>query len=189
MKSKYWIFKGNEQFLDVIKAEIIQAYNDNQVNAKGAREDIVISMQNPDQYKTNKQNKFFHDLLGEYWLSGLSSYESADSMRDKFKGVAGLIEEITIVKPLKIPINAKKAIMQCIHILLQNKVISNEDFNEVCKRLRGERIQQKIGSWADVKKKSATIAIDCLINEMKDAGVNSKKFNEILENNREFYTF
>ena len=187
MKSKHWIFKGNEQYLDVIKAEIIQAYKDNPVNAKGMREDIVISMQNPDQYKTNKQNKFFHDLLDEYWISGQSSYEDAEKMRDKFKGVAGLIEEITIIKPLKASLQAKRAIFQCLSILLENKAISSIEYKEICRRLRGEQIQQKTGSWSDVKKKPATIAIDCLITEMKDSGVNSKKFNEILENNREFY--
>lgn len=42
-------------------------------------------------------------------------------------------------------------------------------------------IQEKIESWSRVKKEFATLAINELINDMFEAKVNSKKFDDILK--------
>ena len=58
---------------------------------------VTIKMTLPERVGTDQQNRAFHALLGEYWKSGLSSYESYDDMKDTIKlRIAGADEYIFI---------------------------------------------------------------------------------------------
>ena len=58
---------------------------------------VTIAISLPKKIGTDAQNRAFHALLGEYWKSGLSSYESYEDMRDTIKlRIAGADEYIYI---------------------------------------------------------------------------------------------
>ena len=58
---------------------------------------ITVQISQPKKVGTDSQNRAFHALLGEYWKSGLSSYESYDDMKDTIKlRIAGADEYIFI---------------------------------------------------------------------------------------------
>ena len=58
---------------------------------------VTIAISLPKKIGTDAQNRAFHSLLGEFWASGLSSYESYEDMRDTIKlRIAGADEYIYI---------------------------------------------------------------------------------------------
>jgi len=103
---------------------------------------------------TQAQNRAFHALVAEYWVSGCHSYNarSYEDLRKCVKRDLGAgIEKATIyVHPLKgSPLPDGAEVWQ-------------------------------LKSWADYTKKERRETIDNLKNEMIQAGVNSRKFEEIL---------
>jgi hypothetical protein len=117
---------------------------------------ITIKMTLPERGGTDAQNRAFHSLLGEYWKSGLSSYESYDDMRDTIKlRIAGADE----------------------YIFIDNgKVRHVKSLGEV----KG-RYAEVPKSWADFTLEQRRDAIDEVIREATVAGINSKKWGEILQ--------
>ena len=117
---------------------------------------ITIKMTLPERVGTDQQNRAFHALLGEYWKSGLSSYESYDDMKDTIKlRIAGADE----------------------YIFIDNgKVRHAKSLEEV----RG-RYAEVPKSWADFTLEQRRDAIDEVIREATVAGINSKKWGEILQ--------
>ena len=116
---------------------------------------VTIKMTLPTRWGTDQQNRAFHALLGEYWKSGLSSYESYDDMKDTIKlRIAGADE----------------------YIFIENgKVRHVKSLDEV----KG-RYAEVPKSWADFTLEQRRDAIDEVIREATTAGVNSKKWDEII---------
>jgi len=116
---------------------------------------ITIKMCEPERVGSDAQNRAFHSLIGEYWKSGLSSYESYDDMRDTFKLRAAGADE---------------------YIFIENgKVRHVKSLDEV----KG-RYAEVPKSWADFTVEQRKDAIDEVIREATMAGINSRKWEEIL---------
>ena len=116
---------------------------------------ITIKMCEPERVGSDAQNRAFHSLLGEFWRSGLSSYESYDDMRDSFKlRVAGADEYIFIE---------------------DGKVRHVPNLEQV----RG-RYAEVPKSWADFSLDQRKEAIDMVIAEAVMAGINTKHWDEII---------
>lgn len=116
---------------------------------------VTIKMTLPERAGTDQQNRAFHALLGEYWKSGLSSYESYDDMKDTIKlRIAGADEYIFI------------------------------DGGKVRHAKSLEKVKGKYAevpkSWTDFTLEQRRDAIDEVIREATMAGVNSKKWDEII---------
>ena len=116
---------------------------------------VTIKMTLPERVGTDQQNRAFHALLGEYWKSGLSSYESYDDMKDTIKlRIAGADEYIFIEG---------------------GKVRHAKSLDDV----KG-RYAEVPKSWTDFTLEQRRDAIDEVIREATMAGVNSKKWDEII---------
>lgn len=118
---------------------------------------------------TSAQNRFFHLLVQEYFNSGLFSdnVTSWFELREHIKRRLGQgFDKIIYVDDnIKIhEIDYKE-----LHTI-PNHIRKDKD------RLRG-----KLKSWGDYTKNQRKACIDNLIAEMETAGVNSKRFNEIMK--------
>lgn len=130
------------------------------------------------QYKSRQQNSLFHSLLSCFWDSGCSSFESYKSMRFHYKDIAHLIEYV-FTNDLKE--ETKQMLWRAVKLL----PIDESERKKVVELLKGKILIEH--SWAESTKGMAKIAIDQLINDMHEAGVNSKKFEEILKGLGEWY--
>lgn len=124
-------------------------------SAKKSSGYVTIKITLPTRWGTDQQNRAFHALLGEYWKSGLSSYESYDDMKDTIKlRIAGADE----------------------YIFIDNgKVRHAKSLDDV----KG-RYAEVPKSWADFTLEQRRDAIDEVIREAVMAGVNSRKWDEII---------
>lgn len=151
-----WTVKYEELGLAIVPLQYrTQARSLFAESAKKSSGYVTIKMTLPTRWGTDQQNRAFHALLGEYWKSGLSSYESYDDMRDTFKlRVAGADE----------------------YIFIENgKVRHVKSLDEV----KG-RYAEVPKSWADFTIEQRKDAIDEVIREATMAGINSRKWEEIL---------
>ena len=130
------------------------------------------------QYKSRQQNSLFHSLLDCFWDSGCSSFESPKSMRFHYKDVAHLIE---YVFESDLQENTKQMLWRAIKLL----PIEESEKKKIVELLKGRVLVEH--SWAESTKGMAKLAIDTLLNDMHQAGVNSKKFEEILKGIGEWY--
>ena len=130
------------------------------------------------QYKSRQQNSLFHSLLACFWDSGCSSFESPKSMRFHYKDVAHLIE---YVFESDLQENTKQMLWRAIKLL----PIEESEKKKIVELLKGRVLVEH--SWAESTKGMAKVAIDTLINDMIQAGVNTKKFEEILKSIGEWY--
>jgi hypothetical protein len=108
----------------------------------------------PAEDATERQNRAFHALLMEYWKSGAHSYRA--------KNYAHFREIIKL--------NLGARVEQFYSLI--------DDTGHV---LEIPRLQWRIKSLSDYTKKELKETIDNLIAEMHQAGVQTKKFYEILE--------
>ena len=117
----------------------------------------TVTLSLPGQPGTDEQNRTFHSLIGEFWRSGCGSYFSYMHMRDSIKlKVAGPKEYIYLSKFGQITVKS------------MDEIPKESVYVSVPK------------SWVDFGKKQRITAIDDTIKEMIEAGVNSKKFDEII---------
>ena len=116
---------------------------------------VTIRLSLPQRVGTDAQNRAFHSLLAEYWLSGLSSYESYEDMRDTFKLRAGGAAEYVYIK--------------------DGKVRHAKTLDEV-----SGRYAEVPKSWTQLSREERARAIDWVIKEATEAGINSKKWDEII---------
>ena len=123
------------------------------------------------QYKSKQQNSLFHSLLMCFWDSKLSSFDSYDDLRNHYKRIAHLCD---VKWENTLPDQVKKMLWKAIQLL----PIPKKYMDEICELLRGRTITWR--SWADCSKEMARVVLDQLINDMTFAGVNSKKFQEIM---------
>ena len=121
---------------------------------------------------TASQNRFFHLLVSEYFNSGMHSY-NADNLghfRDLIKKEIGqgfelfLYTEIVEGKPRIKKVKLYEDVPQAVK--------DDPDIKDM--------IFGKLKSWSDYTKAQRTRTIKTLVAEMMEAGVNSKRFNEIL---------
>jgi hypothetical protein len=122
---------------------------------------------------TGAQNRAFHALLGVYFKSGLWSYDckSFDDFRNHIKRLHGAGFE-------------SYAYADIVGGLPVLKVVDTwqevPEFMRKDQRMK-EYIRGRLKSWSDYTKKERRDTMDKLIAEMKMVGVNSKKFDEIME--------
>jgi hypothetical protein len=151
-----WTVKVEELGLGIVPLQYrTQARSLFAESAKKSSGYVTIKMTLPTRWGTDQQNRAFHALLGEYWKSGLSSYESYDDMRDTFKLRAAGADE---------------------YIFIENgKVRHVKSLDDV----KG-RYAEVPKSWADFTVEQRKDAIDEVIREATMAGINSRKWEEIL---------
>lgn len=123
------------------------------------------------QYKSKKQNNLFHSLLKCFWESKLSSFESYKELRNHYKRIAHLCD---VQWENTLPEQIKQILWKAIKLL----PIPKRYLDEICELLRGRVITWH--SWGDCSKEMASLTLDQLINDMIAAGVNSKKFQDIM---------
>lgn len=135
-----------------------------------------------EKYKSREQNRLFHSLLGCFWKSGCSSFNTYDDMRWHYKFIAGLIE-IQYVSDLDQ--DTKDCLWKAIKVL----PLSDKQRGSVIELLRGKVMKEH--SWAEASKANASNAITQLLDDMDSAGVlGSKmgaKYEEILRSLGEWY--
>ena len=108
---------------------------------------VTLELSLPHKIGSEEQNRAWHSLIREYWLSGCSSYQSYEDMRDSLKLKVGGAKE---------------------YIYLTDRQHTVRSLSEIPK------------SWTDFTKDERAEMIDFTIREMIEAGVNSRKFDEIL---------
>lgn len=117
------------------------------------------------------QNKAFHALLLEYHKSGLHSYNGNFKIfKDEIKKYLGEGFESYVYATIQ---NSKPRI---------KKATNYEDIPEYIRKdpdLK-DMIMGRLKSWSDYTKKQRRETMDKLISEMRQSGVNSKKFEEII---------
>lgn len=117
---------------------------------------VTVELSLPHKIGSEEQNRAWHSLIREYWLSGCSSYQSYEDMRDSLKlKVAGADS----------------------YIYLTDKQHTVKTLNDIPKGARYIEIPK---SWRDFTRDERKDVIDFTIKEMIEAGVNSKKFDEII---------
>ena len=116
---------------------------------------ITVQISQPKKVGTDEQNRAFHALIGEFWISGLSSYESYEDMKDSIKLKVAGPDEFIFIKDGKVK---------------RSKTLEGIEgrYAEVPK------------SWAQFTLEERKMAIDLVIKEANLAGVNSKKWDEII---------
>ncbi len=124
---------------------------------------------------TSAQNKTFHSLTMEYFRSGQSSYD-ADNYAD-FKN------------QIKRQLGAGFEGFVYIDYLTREEpfMADSKKYNDIPEDIRKAQtikngfIRGKLKSWSDYTKKQRKTTIDNVINEMIQAGINTRKFQEILK--------
>jgi len=130
---------------------------------------------------TEAQNRAFHALLQEYWASNIDSYNAKnfDQFRDFIK------------RDLGVGFERYKYVEETTEGLKWGTVKAASDIPEnVALDASGKPLVAGVlKSWKKYTKKERKETIDRLINTMLRCGINSKKFDEILEGMRsEVYT-
>ena len=117
---------------------------------------ITVQISQPKKIGTDEQNRAFHALIGEFWSSGLSSYESYEDLKDSIKLKVAGPDEFIFIKDGKVR---------------RSKTLEGVEgrYAEVPK------------SWADFTRDERKEAIDWVIKEAQMAGINSKKWDEIIK--------
>jgi hypothetical protein len=121
---------------------------------------------------TEAQNKAFHALVGEYWKSGCSSYDATDfdEFRNCIKRALGAGFEAFIYVVIE---NGEPVIKDAKTMDMIPEAVRKDP------RLK-QLVRGRLKSWSDYTKKERRETMDRLISEMHQAGVQSKKFQEIL---------
>ena len=107
----------------------------------------------PAEDGTDKQNRTFHALLHCYWVSGQHSYDVRNIQHFK--------------ELIKLTLGAG---VERYYSLIDDNGLP----------LKSPVVRWRVKSWSNYTKKERKEAIDRLIADMKMAGVNSIKFEEIL---------
>ena len=122
---------------------------------------------------SSEQGRAFHALLQEYWKSGTSSYpaKSFEEFKNQIKKALGAGFESYLYIDM----------IEGMPILKEVTLFSDIPEHVRKDKDRANYIRGRLLSWSDYTKRQRTETIDRLIAEMIQAGVQSIKFNEILE--------
>ena len=131
---------------------------------------------------TQEQNKAFHALVKEYWKSGVHPKYGGDdysSFRDKIKRDLGEGFEAFVYAHLEAVGVGKLGHYRAV-------IKQVKKYEEIPQEIRedpsrAEMIQGKLKSWSNYTVKQRMRLIDTLIDDVKANGVDTKKFDEILE--------
>ncbi len=135
---------------------------------------------------TQEQNKLFHALVLEYFKSGMHSYDisSFEELKNCIKKTLGAGFEAFVYVAMekylyegygKKEEQGERPIIKDAKTYKDIPKYIRED-PELKKQARG-----RLKSWSKYSKKERTSTIDNLITEMIEAGVNTKKFEEIIK--------
>ena len=116
--------------------------------------------------------------MTQYLRGDHSIVESYKNMRFHYKDIAHLIEYVFTN-------DLKEETKQALWRVLKKLPIDESEKKKVIELLKGKVLIEH--SWAESTKGMAKVAIDQLLNDMFQAGVNSKKFEEILRSIGELY--
>lgn len=122
---------------------------------------------------TNAQNRLFHALIGEYWRSGAHSYDAKnyDDFRNCIKKKLGAGFEAYVYAVIE---NGKPIIKDAkTRGDIPKEVREDPDLKKL--------VRGRLKSWSDYTKKQRRETIDSVIAEMVQAGINSRRFEEIME--------
>ena len=113
---------------------------------------------------TGKQNRAFHSLVQEYWQTGAHSYQAKtfERFRDFIKRDLGAGFESYVYAD-------------------ETGMHKVKTIDEIPDSVPMSHRLGKLKSWAAYTKNERIATLDRLISEMLQAGVNSRKFHEILE--------
>lgn len=174
------MIQGNKQFMlkwvkNPALIKKIESYKSDDI-------ELVCDVMTKKAYKSRKQNSLFHGLLGCFWDSGCSSFETPEELRNWYKEMAGLkVKEVKIVQ-IDYP--------QWLNPFIS--LIESMTGKEVPK-LEVETTEVYFKSWSDVKKVDATRTIQCLMYDMDMAQVigssQGKKYESILESLGQWFDF
>ncbi len=131
----------------------------------------------PAKNGTQEQNKAFHALVLEFFKSGQHSYDigSFDELKNCIKRSLGAgFDSFVYI-----------AMVQKDEYVSYPKMFDAKTIGDIPEIVKSDpnmksMIRGKLKSWSKYTKKERTSTIDNLIAEMKEAGVNSEKFDEIL---------
>jgi hypothetical protein len=122
---------------------------------------------------TDAQNRAFHALVQEYWRTGCHSYNAKNIMefRNMIKRHLGAGFEAFVYAVIE---DGKPVIRDAkTYKDIPEAVRTDPDLKKL--------VRGRLKSWSDYTKRERTETIDRLIAEMEEAGVQTKKFYEILE--------
>lgn len=110
------------------------------------------------------QGKAFHALIQEYWKSGAHSYncDTFDRFRDLIKRDLGAGFESYVYAD-------------------ENGIHKVKTIEEIPESVAITHKMGKLKSWVDYSRKQRRETIDRVISEMLQAGVNTRKFQEIIQ--------
>ncbi len=128
---------------------------------------------------TSAQNKTFHALTMEYFKSGQHSYnaDSYDDFKNQIKKSLGAGFESFVYIDKVLDNDAVGDHYKMFDVKTKEDIPDYILNNSYMK----DMIRGKLKSWSCYSKKQRKNCIDNVINEMLQAGVNSKKFEEILK--------
>ena len=121
---------------------------------------------------TSQQNKAFHALCQEYHRSGLHSYSNSfTTFRDEIKKYLGAGFESYVYATIE----NNKANLE--------KANTYEEIPEYIRKDPDLKrmVMGRLKSWSDYTKKERRETMDRLISEMRQVGVSTKKFDEIIK--------
>ena len=124
---------------------------------------------------TGAQNRAFHALTMEYFKSGMHSYnaDSYDNFREQIKKSLGIGFEGFVYIDWDLEHTHYKMYDVKNKEDIPERILKDPDMKDM--------IRGKLKSWSKYTQKQRKQTIDNLIAEMLQAGVNSKKFQEILK--------
>lgn len=121
---------------------------------------ITVKLTLPKKHGTDEQNRAFHALINEFFLSGCSSFDSVFEMKNYYKLQAS--------EPL-----------YYIWFDINGELHYAEKVSQISKgALKVVKIPK---SWANFNREERKTAIELVISEGYNAGVNSKKWDEIIK--------
>lgn len=127
------------------------------------------------------QNKVFHALIAEYYNSGMHSYNapSLEKFKKLIKRHHGMgFESVAYSYVEAVDVNGT--------IEYKSRMEVVEKYNDIPEEIRndpecGLMTRGILKSWTEYTKQERTATINNLISEMKQAGINTPKFEEILK--------
>lgn len=128
---------------------------------------------------TGAQNRAFHALVGEYYKSGLWSYQGSG-----YNQGATYSEFRDIIKR-NLGVGFDRFYYADLDSSGAPRIHEAKSFADIPQRIRADparrdMIRGRLKSWADYTKKERRETMDKLIAEMMQMGVNSAKFDEIM---------
>lgn len=135
---------------------------------------VNVMFLNDKQFKSLNQNNLFHGLVQCFEESGCSSLGDFNAIKKYYKEKAGLIT-IEYMSPFDDDDKAK--IWEAVRSL--EGQLSFAGWAMLIFALKGRVVKEQ--SWGDASKEQARLALDYIIQDMIKSGVNTPKFQKIME--------